>query len=114
MLVLSILFDEQVEQIRKEAKAHKDVIAQSKASITNIDQSVDSINRWLGVLGLKGFVLVREEGVVPQYRLQRPDQRSLVDNPTANVPIPACSERWLTWLKTIRKAKVMLRKPARN
>lgn len=69
---------QQVEQIRKEAKAHKDVIAQSKASITNIDQSVDSINRWLGVLGLKGFVLVREEGVVPQYRLQRPDQRSEV------------------------------------
>ncbi|MNS73301.1 hypothetical protein D3C72_1067390 [compost metagenome] len=45
-----------------------------RAAITNIDQSVESINSWLRVLGLKGFALIKEEGLVPQYRLERPGQ----------------------------------------
>lgn len=43
---------------------------------TNVDQSVDNINEWLRILGLKGFELVKEEGAVPLYRLQRPAQNS--------------------------------------
>jgi len=61
-----------IELIREKVKVHREVITQSKAKITNIDQSVDSINNALGHLGLQGFSLIREEGDVPQYRLQRP------------------------------------------
>lgn len=64
-----------IESLRVKARAERAIIAQSKAAITNIDQSVDSINHWLRVLGLKGFELTKEEGDVPQYRLQRPQQR---------------------------------------
>ncbi|WJN48606.1 AAA family ATPase [Pseudomonas asiatica] len=63
------------EEIRGKAQVHRDAIALSKAKITNIDQSIDSINTSLGVLGLKGFLVVREEGELPRYRLQRPDQQ---------------------------------------
>lgn len=63
------------DEIRLKAQAHQDIIAESKAKITNIDQSVESINASLTVLGLKGFVVVREEGDLPRYRLQRPDQQ---------------------------------------
>jgi hypothetical protein len=40
------------------------------------------------------------------------DQR--VEIPTGLVLIPALFERWLTWLKTTRKPKAKLRKPART
>ncbi len=63
----------EVQSLRNHIKAQREIVAQSKAAITNIDQSVDSINRWLRVLGLKGFALIKEEGPVPQYRLERPD-----------------------------------------
>lgn len=65
-----------IEALRVKAKAEREIIAQSRAAITNIDQSVDSINHWLRILGLKGFELTKEEGDVPQYRLQRPEQRA--------------------------------------
>lgn len=64
-----------LELIRGKAKVHREVLAESKAKITNIDQSVDSINGLLNTLGLKGFTVVREDGDLPQYRLQRPDQQ---------------------------------------
>ena len=59
-------------EIRSRAQVHQDAIALSKAKITNIDQSIDSINTSLGGLGLKGFLVVREEGGLPRYKLQRP------------------------------------------
>lgn len=65
-----------IEALRVKARAERAIIAQSKAAITNIDQSVDSINHWLRILGLKGFELTKEVGDVPQYRLQRPEQRT--------------------------------------
>ncbi|MBS7419300.1 AAA family ATPase [Pseudomonas syringae] len=65
-----------VEEIRIKAQVHQDAIALSKAKITNIDQSIDSINASLAVLGLNGFLVVREEGELPRYKLQRPDQQA--------------------------------------
>ncbi|WP_122588965.1 AAA family ATPase, partial [Pseudomonas viridiflava] len=50
------------EEIRGKAQIHQDAIALSKTKITNIDQAIDSINTSLSVLGLKGFLVVREEG----------------------------------------------------
>lgn len=64
------------DEIRIKAQVHRDAIALSKAKITNIDQSIDSINTSLAVLGLKGFLAVREEGELPRYKLQRPDQQA--------------------------------------
>lgn len=64
------------DEIRIKAQVHRDAIALSKAKITNIDQSIDSINMSLAVLGLKGFLVVREEGELPRYKLQRPDQQA--------------------------------------
>ncbi|WP_122550237.1 AAA family ATPase [Pseudomonas viridiflava] len=64
------------EEIRGKAQIHQDAIALSKAKITNIDQAIDSINTSLSVLGLKGFLVVREEGELPRYKLQRPDQQA--------------------------------------
>ncbi|QKG66731.1 AAA family ATPase [Pseudomonas sp. B14-6] len=64
-----------VRLIRDQIKAQEETIVESRAKITNIDQAVLSINGWLGVLGLQGFVLLREEGEVPQYRLHRPDKK---------------------------------------
>lgn len=64
------------DEIRLKAQAHQDVIAESKAKITNIDQSIGSINSSLNALGLTGFMVVREEGDLPRYRLQRPDQQA--------------------------------------
>lgn len=61
------------DEIRIKAQVHQDAIALSKAKITNIDQSIDSINSSLTVLGLNGFLVAREEGELPRYRLQRPD-----------------------------------------
>lgn len=61
------------DEIRIKAQVHQDAIALSKAKITNIDQSIGSINSSLTVLGLNGFLVVREEGELPRYRLQRPD-----------------------------------------
>lgn len=63
-----------VQDLRDQIKAQRDIIAQSRAAITNVDQSVESINNWLRILGLNGFELIKEEGPVPQYRLQRPSQ----------------------------------------
>lgn len=64
------------DEIRLKAQAHQDIIAESKAKITNIDQSIGSINSSLNALGLTGFMVVREEGDLPRYRLQRPDQQA--------------------------------------
>ncbi|HHK4245472.1 TPA: AAA family ATPase [Pseudomonas aeruginosa] len=63
-----------VLQVRAEIVAQRDIITTSRAATTNVDQSVENINQWLRILGLKGFELIKEEGPVPQYRLQRPAQ----------------------------------------
>ncbi|MEX5601236.1 MULTISPECIES: AAA family ATPase [Pseudomonas] len=60
-----------VVQMRAEIAVQRNLIAASRAATTNVDQSVESINQWLKILGLKGFELVKEEGAVPRYRLQR-------------------------------------------
>lgn len=60
--------------VRADIAAQRDIITASRAATTNVDQSVVSINQWLRILGLKGFELTKEEGPVPQYRLQRPAQ----------------------------------------
>lgn len=65
---------DEVQTLRDQIHAQREIISQSRATITNIDQSVESINSWLRVLGLKGFALIKEEGIVPQYRLERPGQ----------------------------------------
>lgn len=65
-----------MEAIRVKAQEQRDIITDSKSKITNIDQSIDSINASLNMLGLKGFTVVREEGELPRYRLQRPDQQA--------------------------------------
>ena len=63
-----------VHSLRERIQEQRGIVIQSRAAITNIDQSVENINNWLRVLGLKGFMLIREEGSVPQYRLERPRQ----------------------------------------
>lgn len=63
-----------VVQMRTEIAAQRDIITASRAETTNVDQSVESINQWLQILGLKGFELIKEAGSVPQYRLHRPGQ----------------------------------------
>lgn len=63
-----------VVQMRAEIAAQRSFITASRAETTNVDQSVESINQWLQILGLKGFELIKEEGAVPQYRLHRPGQ----------------------------------------
>lgn len=65
-----------IEALRVQAVTQRENIARSKAAITNVDQSVDSINKWLRILGLKGFELMKEEGDVPRYRLHRPEQKA--------------------------------------
>ncbi|MBU4636894.1 AAA family ATPase [Pseudomonas chlororaphis] len=65
---------DEVQSLRERIQEQRGIVAQSRAAITNIDQSVENINNWLRVLGLKGFTLIREEGSVPQYRLERPGQ----------------------------------------
>ena len=65
---------DEVQSLRDRILEQRGIVAQSRAAITNIDQSVESINNWLRVLGLKGFTLIKEEGSVPQYRLERPGQ----------------------------------------
>ena len=62
---------ESVVAMRRDIAAQGRLVADAKSQITNIDQAVGNINRWLGLLGLQGFELVREDGEVPQYRLQR-------------------------------------------
>lgn len=64
------------DEIRLKSQAYQNVIAESKAKITNIDQSIGSINSSLTALGLNGFLVVREEGELPRYRLHRPDQQA--------------------------------------
>jgi len=60
--------------IRRQKEQQRQVMAQSRMQITNIDQAIGNINSWLTVLGLQGFQLTREDGEVPQYRLQRSDE----------------------------------------
>lgn len=64
-----------IELIKDQAQKQKQIIAENRAKITNIDQSIDSINASLNTLGLKGFLVVREEGDLPRYRLERPVQQ---------------------------------------
>lgn len=63
-----------VQSLLDSIQIQRNIIKKSTAAITNIDQSVENINNWLRVLGLKGFALIKEEGSVPQYRLARPGQ----------------------------------------
>ena len=65
-----------LDAIRAQEQIQQDIINHSKSKITNIDQSVDSINASLDMLGLKGFTVVRENGELPLYRLQRPFQQA--------------------------------------
>lgn len=65
-----------LETIRAQEQLHQDIINDSRSKITNIDQSIDSMNASLHMLGLKGFTVVREEGELPRYRLQRPGQQA--------------------------------------
>ena len=65
---------DEVHSLRERILAQRAIVSQCRAAITNIDQSVENINNWLRVLGLKGFTLIKEEGPVPQYRLERPRQ----------------------------------------
>lgn len=64
-----------IELIKSQAQKQKQIITENRAKITNIDQSIDSINASLNMLGLKGFLVVREEGDLPRYRLERPVQQ---------------------------------------
>lgn len=64
------------EEIRTKTQVHRGIIVESKGKITNIDQSIDSINSALNVLGLNGFMVVREQGELPRYTLQRPAQQA--------------------------------------
>lgn len=64
-----------IELIKSQAQEQKQIITENRAKITNIDQSIDSINASLSTLGLKGFLVVREEGDLPRYRLERPVQQ---------------------------------------
>lgn len=64
-----------IELIKVQAQEQKQIIVENRAKMTNIDQSIDSINASLNALGLKGFLVVREEGDLPRYRLERPVQR---------------------------------------
>lgn len=65
---------DEVMQVRAKIATQRDVIKAARAETTNVDQSVENINQWLRLLGLKGFELIKEEGIVPQYRLHRPSQ----------------------------------------
>lgn len=67
-----------VKRIRSEIEGHRRAKSDCRSQITNIDQAVDNINRWLGLLGLQGFELVKEVGQIPQYRLQRPETQEKV------------------------------------
>lgn len=64
-----------IELIKSQAQKQKQIITENRAKITNIDQSIDSINASLNMLGLKGFLVVREESNFPRYRLERPVQQ---------------------------------------
>lgn len=64
-----------IELIKIQAQEQKQIITENRAKITNIDQSIESINASLSMLGLKGFLVVREEGDLPRYRLERPAQQ---------------------------------------
>lgn len=66
---------EAIEEIKGKAQIQKNIITQSRAQITNIDQAVESINTSLIMLGLKGFEVVREQGDLPRYRLERPNRQ---------------------------------------
>ncbi|EMT5003433.1 AAA family ATPase [Pseudomonas aeruginosa] len=64
-----------IELIKSQAQEQKQIIAENREKITNIDQSIDSINASLNTLGLKGFLVVKEQGDLPRYRLERPVQQ---------------------------------------
>ena len=64
-----------IELIKGQAQDQKQIITENRAKITNIDQSIDNINTSLNALGLKGFLVVREQGDLPRYRLERPVQQ---------------------------------------
>lgn len=64
-----------IEEIKGKAQIQKNIITKSRAQITNIDQAVENINASLTMLGLKGFEVVREQGELPRYRLERPNRK---------------------------------------
>lgn len=63
-----------VISLRAQIQEQREIAIQSRNTITNIDQSVENINNRLRLMGLKGFMLIKEAGSVPQYRLERPTQ----------------------------------------
>ncbi|MBF6032848.1 AAA family ATPase [Pseudomonas sp. P155] len=65
---------DEVQTLRSRIQEQQEIVRTSRASITNTDQAVENIRYWLRMLGLKGFELIKEEGSVPQYRLERPTQ----------------------------------------
>jgi len=65
---------DEVQNLRSLIQEQQEVVRTSRASITNTDQAVENIRYWLRMLGLKGFELIKQEGSVPQYRLERPTQ----------------------------------------
>lgn len=65
---------DEVQSLRSRIQEQQEIVRTSRASITNTDQAVENIRYWLRMLGLKGFELIKEEGSVPQYRLERPTQ----------------------------------------
>lgn len=65
---------DEVQALRDRIQEQRGIVTTSRASITNIDQAVENIKYWLRLLGLKGFTLIKEEGPIPQYRLERPGQ----------------------------------------
>lgn len=65
---------DEVQNLRSFIQEQQGIVRTSRASITNTDQAVENIRYWLRMLGLKGFELIKEEGSVPQYRLERPAQ----------------------------------------
>lgn len=65
---------DEVQTLRSRIQEQQEIVRTSRASITNTDQAVENIRYWLRMLGLKGFELIKEEGAVPQYRLERPTQ----------------------------------------
>lgn len=65
---------DEVQTLRSRIQEQQEIVRTSRASITNTDQAVENIRYWLRMLGLKGFELIKQEGSVPQYRLERPTQ----------------------------------------
>ena len=61
----------ELKAIDEEIKINNDVIRGNRKKITNIELSIENINRQLYSLGLEGFEIVKEPGDSSYYRLKR-------------------------------------------